>query len=93
VPTHPALTHNDTTTINMSAGSVARLIEVLELCDQFLRSDDIRDELIEFCHRDPTLTSGWLTDMVGLHAWHLRTRLEEAAVQPLPTRRLHHQDL
>jgi len=64
--------------ITMSAGSLTRLVEVLEHCDQFLRSPGIPDQLVEFCHQDPTLTAGWLIDMVGLHAYHLRTRLEEA---------------
>ena len=76
-------------TITMSAGSVARLLEVLDYCDEFLRATPpaVRAELVDFCHARPGLAADWLIDMVGLHALHLRTRLTEAGTAPLVVRR------
>ena len=41
----------------MSAGSVARLLEVLDYCDEFLRTTPpaVRAELVDFCHARPGL--------------------------------------
>jgi len=76
-------------TITMSAGSVARLLEVLDYCDEFLRTTPpiVRTELVDFCHTRPGLAPDWLIDMVGLHALHLRTRLTETGTTPLTIRR------
>jgi hypothetical protein len=77
------------TMITMSAGSVACLLEALDYCDEFLRTTPpaVRAELADFCLIRPGLSSGWLIDMVSLHAYHLRTRLTEAGVEPLRIRR------
>ena len=57
-------------TITMSAGSIARLLEVLDYCDEFLRTapPTVRVELAEFCLPRPGISSGCLIDAVGLHA-------------------------
>jgi hypothetical protein len=75
--------------ITMSAGSVARLLEVLDYCDEFLRTTPpaVRAELVDFCRARPGLAPDWLIDMIGLHALHLRTRLTEAGAAPLVIRR------
>jgi hypothetical protein len=85
----PDITHAAQTKITMSASSVARLLEVLDYCDAFLRTTPpaVRAELADFCHARPGLAADWLIDMVGLHALHLRTRLTEAGTPPLPIRR------
>ena len=72
------------TMITTSSDSVARLVEVLEHCDEFLRTTPpvVRAELADFCLQRPNLTSGWLIDMVALHAFHLRTRLAETNQDP-----------
>ena len=75
--------------ITMSAGSVARLLEVLDYCDEFLRTTPpvVRAELVDFCQTRPGLAPDWLIDMVGLHALHLRSRLTETGTTPLAIRR------
>lgn len=85
--TNPPVT--DQTTITISSGTAARLLEVLDYCDEFLRTTPatVRAELVDFCLARPGLSSGWLIDVVGLHAYHLRTRLTEAGVEPLRIRR------
>jgi hypothetical protein len=79
-------------TITMSAGSVARLLEVLDYCDEFLRTTPpaVRAELVDFCHARPGLAPDWLIDRLGLHALHLRTRLTETGTTPLTIRRPNH---
>jgi hypothetical protein len=70
--------HIDNSRITMSSGTADRLAEILELCDQFLRSTPlVYAELIEFCLPRPSVNSGWLIDMVGLHAHHLRAKLDD----------------
>jgi hypothetical protein len=82
--TTPTIQHPN---IAMSAGSVARLLEVLDYCDEFLRTPAVRAELVDFCHARPGLASDWLIDMVGLHGLHLRARLTDAGTTPLAIRR------
>ena len=57
-------------TITMSLISALRLLEVLQTCDEFLRTapPTVRVELAEFCLPRPGISSGCLIDAVGLHA-------------------------
>ena len=74
-------TQTDTeTTITLTASNVAGLIEILDHCDEFLRTSSrtVRGELADYCLARPNLTSGWLIDMVGLTAYLLRHRLDDA---------------
>ena len=56
--------------ITMSVTAATRLLEVLQTCDEFLRTapPTVRVELAEFCLPRPGISSGCLIDAVGLHA-------------------------
>jgi hypothetical protein len=62
------------------SGDVAhRLVTVLELCEAFLANPTVRAQLAEFCLPRSGVTSGWLIEMLGLHALHLKAHLDDAA--------------
>lgn len=69
----------DAGAIGISVGSATLLLEVLDACDEFLRTAPhaVRVELAEFCLTRPGISSGVLIDTVGLHALHLRARLAD----------------
>jgi hypothetical protein len=90
-PNTPTITHPITgitePAIVLPASRIANMIEVLDHCDLFLRtsSRDVARELADYCLAQPSLTSGWLIDMIGFAGLRLRTDLEEAG-QPKPSR-------
>lgn len=57
-------------TISMSLASATRLLEVLQTCDEFLRTapPTVRVELADFCLPRPGISSGGLIDAVGFSA-------------------------
>jgi hypothetical protein len=57
-------------TITMSVAAATRLLEVLQTCDEFLRTapPTVRVELADFCLPRPGISSGCLIDAVGLSA-------------------------
>jgi hypothetical protein len=76
--------HTDTTTaettIELSIGALASLVEVLEHCDEFLRgSFMVRDELAAYCLARTAHTHDWLIDMVSFSAYQYRRRLDQAS--------------
>lgn len=75
-----------TTEVTMTSQTAAMLAGVLEQCEEFLRTPAGRAELADFCTRRPTVTSGWLIDMLALHALHLRARLSDATTPTIQDR-------
>lgn len=68
-----------TTEITISSQAAAALADVLEQCEAFFTANQLaRAELADFClHQPPAVTSGWLLDMLGWHALHLRARVSD----------------
>ena len=84
--THP-VTGITEPAIVLPASRIKGLIEILDHCEGFLStsSREVAGELADYCLAQPSLTSGWLIDMIGFSALRLRTDLEQAG-QPKPPR-------
>ena len=67
-----------TDTVTVTGSTVASLVELLEHCEQFLRtaSPVVRTELDVFLTQQPSrLDADWLIDMLGFKALYLQGKL------------------
>jgi hypothetical protein len=66
------------TEVAMTSEAATLLAGVLEHCEEFLRTrPGVRADLADFCTHRSMVTSGWLIDMLALHALHLRARIDD----------------
>src|SRR4051794_25888098 len=66
------------TEVTITTQAAARLADLLEQCETILSTPPLRAELAEVCLHRPGISSGWLIDLLGLHALHPRARLADA---------------
>jgi hypothetical protein len=67
-----------TGTVTVTGSKAASLVELLEHCEQFLRtaSPTVRTELDAFLTQQPSrLDTNWLIDMLGFNALYLQAKL------------------
>ncbi len=81
--TTPPNKHNiEPVDVTVSGYAAASLLELLEHCEEFLRTanPEVRTELNAFLAQQPTgLDIGWLIDMLGFNALYLQGKLAIAA--------------
>ncbi|MEU4183736.1 hypothetical protein [Micrococcus luteus] len=77
-----------TDTVTVTGSTAASLVELLEHCEQFLRtaSPVVRTELDAFLTRQPSrLDTDWLIDMLGFNALYLQGKLAHTTDHTDPT--------
>lgn len=77
-PSTPSRPSSDSTDITITGSATASLVELLEHCEQFLRtaSPVTRTELDTFLTQHPSrLDADWLIDLLGFNALYLQGKL------------------
>lgn len=70
-------TNPTTSSITMTSQAAAQLAGLLKQCEEFLTQPGVRAQLAEFCLPRPTVSSGWLIDMLAWHALHLHAKIDD----------------